>query len=180
MEVGEWAFFSGWVHFFKIMVLHVLFATTFASDLTTCIMSVDIVMSACTLIQNLEKKIGFVLEHKKVYHQQMGAIPPGEMPDGFQVHAETIDTGEKLTYHTDDIPMMPDSNGRVFIQLNRSTPTSPSGSSRLASHRRYKATITAQNIAGGTNSTGDIHFSKSVCVLLISSTALTLILFPVK
>ena len=43
MEVGEWAFFSGWVHFFKIMVL---FATRFASDLTTCIMSVDIVMSA--------------------------------------------------------------------------------------------------------------------------------------
>ena len=55
MEVGEWAFFSGWVHFFKIMVLHVHFTTTFASDLTTCIMSVDIVMSACTLIPNLEK-----------------------------------------------------------------------------------------------------------------------------
>ena len=130
------------------------------------------------------KKIGFVLEHKNVFfcnlHQQMGAIPPGEMPDGFQVHAETIDTGEKLTYHTDDIPMMPDSDGRVFIQLNTSTPTSPSGSSSLASHRRYKATITAKNKAGGTNSTGDIHFSKSVCVLLISSTALTLILFPMK
>ena len=109
-------------------------------------------------------------------HQQMGAIPPGEMPRGFQVHAETIDSGDKLTYHTDDIPMMPDSDGRVFIQLN----TSPSGSSSLASHRRYKATITAQNKAGGTNSRGDIHFSKSVCVLPIFSAALTLILFSMK
>ena len=113
-------------------------------------------------------------------HQQIGAIPPGEMPKGFQVHAETIDGGEKRSYHTDDIPMMPDSDGRVFIQLNTSNSTSPSGSCSLASHRRYKAIITARNKAGGTNSTRNIHFSKSVCVLLISSTALKLTLFLMK
>ena len=99
------------------------------------------------------------------------------MPQRFQVHAETIDSGEKLTYCTDDIQVTPNSDGRVFIQLNTSIPTCSPGNSSLVPHRRYKATITAKNIAGETNSTGDIHFSKFVCVLFISSTALKLICF---
>ena len=163
-----WFFLEGGCTFARLY-----FGTTFASDLTIYVLRISY------LIQH----VYICLDHKKLkynLHQQMGAIPPGEMPHQFQVYAETIDGGEKRTYHTDDIPMMPDSDGKVFIQLNTSTPTSPSGSRSLASHRRYKATITAQNIAGGTNSTGDIHFSKSVCVLLISSTALKLTLFLMK
>ena len=138
-------------------------------------------MSACTFAKELV--YFWSIRNKKSFcnlHQQIGGIPPGEMPNRFQVHAETIDSGNKLTYCTGDIQVTPNSDGRVFIQLNTSTPTCSSGSHSLASHRRYKATVTAQNIAGGTNSTGDIHFSKSVCVLLISSTALTPILFPMK
>ena len=107
-------------------------------------------------------------------HQQLGAIPPGEMPDGFQFFAETDDGGDKLAYCTDDTQVAPSSDWRVFIQLNTTTPTRPSGSSSLEPHRRYKVIITAKNRAGGTNSTGDIHFSKSVCVFLISSSALFL------
>ena len=83
------------------------------------------------------------------------------MPDRFQVHAVTVDGGNKVTYCTDDIQVTPGSDGRVFIQLNASTPTCH-GSSSLEPHRRYKAVITAKNRAGGTISTGDIQFSKSV------------------
>ena len=102
----------------------------------------------------------------------MGAIPPGEMPDSFQIFAETVDGGKKKDYCTDDIQVTPGSDGRVLIQLNASTPTCPFSTSHLESHRRYKAIIAAKNRAGGTNSTGNIHFSKSVCVLLISSISL--------
>ena len=131
------------------------------------------------------KRNWFIFEEMKSVsfcnlHQQMGAIPPGEMPHRFQIHAETIDSGDKLTYCTGDIQVTPNSDGKVFIQLNTSTPTCSSDSHSLPSHRRYKAIITAKNRAGGTNSTGNIHFSKSVCVLLISSTALKLILFLMK
>ena len=100
----------------------------------------------------------------------MGAIPPGEMPDGFRMFAETVDGGDKVTYCTDDIQVTPGSDGRVFIQLNTSAPSTCPGTSSLEPHRRYKATITAKNRAGGTNSTGDIHFSKSVhCLNFVSS-----------
>ena len=103
----------------------------------------------------------------------MGAIPPGEMPDRFQVHAETVDGGDKLTYCTGDIWVTPDPDGRVFIPLNTSNATySCDDNSSLVRHRRYKAIITAGNIAGGTNSTGNMYFSKFVFVLLISGTAL--------
>ena len=84
------------------------------------------------------------------------------MPDRFQVYAETIDDENKLFYCTDDILMTPDSNGRVLIQLN--TNTRMCRHSRLESHRRYKAVIAAKNEAGRTNSTGDIYFSKPICV----------------
>ena len=111
----------------------------------------------------------------------MGAIPPGEMPDRFQVHAETVDGGNKLTYITGVIWVTPDPDGRVFIPLNTSNATYLSDdNSSLAPHRRYKAIIVAGNIAGGTNSTGNIYFSKSVYVLLISSIALKLFLFLMK
>ena len=98
----------------------------------------------------------------------MGAIPPGEMPDRFQIFAETDDGGDKLTYCIDDIEVTPGSDGRVFIQLNASAPTCP-GASSLEPHRMYKAIIKAKNIAGGTNSIGNIQFSKSVHCFLIFS-----------
>ena len=80
------------------------------------------------------------------------------MPDHLQVHAETFDAEDKLFYCSDDIPVTPDSDGRVLIQLNASTPTcTPDG---LKPHRRYKAILTAKNHFGEANSTGDIMFSK--------------------
>ena len=86
------------------------------------------------------------------------------VPDLFQVHAETIDDGNKAFYCTDDIPVTLDSDGRMFIQLNRSTPTCTTDTSGLESHRRYKVIFTAKNEAGESNSTGDIWFSKLVCL----------------
>ena len=87
------------------------------------------------------------------------------MPDQFRICAETVDGGNKLYYCTDDISMTPDSDGRVFIQLNTSIPTSTPDSSGLKPHRRYKAVITGKNKAGKSNSTGDIHFSKPSFIL---------------
>ena len=84
------------------------------------------------------------------------------MPNKFQVHAETVDDDNKLTYCTGDIPMTPDSNGRVLIQLNTSTPTCSSDSSSLKAYRKYNATIVAKNDLGESNSTREISFSKSV------------------
>ena len=97
-----------------------------------------------------------------------GAIPPGEMPTRFQVHAKTVDGGDEVVYCTDDIPMTPDSNGRVFIQLSTSTMSVSCRrhhSSSLEPHRKYKTVITSKNEAGGRNSTGDIQFSKPLCVV---------------
>ena len=85
------------------------------------------------------------------------------MPDRFQVHAETVDGGNKLCYCTDDIQVTPDSNGRVLIQLNTNTSTCTHDNKSLKPHRRYKATITAKNIAGRSKSAGDINFSKPMC-----------------
>lgn len=85
-------------------------------------------------------------------------------PDLFQVHAETIDDGYKAFYCTDDIPVTLDSDGRMFIQLNTSTPTCTTDTSGLESHRRYKVIFTAKNEAGESNSTGDIWFSKPACL----------------
>ena len=87
------------------------------------------------------------------------------MPDRFQVHAETIDGGDndekKLSYCTDDIPVTPDLDGMVFIQLNASTPTCTYSSHSLKAYRKYNATIAAKNCFGENNSTGKILFSKS-------------------
>ena len=86
------------------------------------------------------------------------------MPDQIQIHAETVDDYNKLIYCTDDIAMVPDSYGRVVIQLNTNTPTCTPDSS-LKPHRRYKAVITGKNGAKRSNSTGDIHFSKPSFIL---------------
>ena len=76
------------------------------------------------------------------------------MPTRFQVHAETFDGGDKVLYSTDDIPVSPDSDGRVLISIT--------GSSSLKAHRKYNAIITAKNDFGDSNSTGEIPFSKTV------------------
>ena len=89
------------------------------------------------------------------------------VPDLLQVHAETVDNGNKAFYCTDDIPVTLDPDWRMFIQLNTSTPRCTTDSSSLESHRRYKVIFTAKNEAGGSNSTGDIWFSKHVCDLCI-------------
>ena len=89
------------------------------------------------------------------------------MPDRIQIFAETVDHGNKVFYCTDDIPATPDSDGRVFIQLNTSTMSVSCrrhDSSRLEPHRKYKTIITTKNEAGDRNSTGDIHFSKLMCI----------------
>ena len=88
------------------------------------------------------------------------------MPDRFQVHAETVDGGDEVVYCTDDIPVTLNSDGRVLIQLSRSTMSLSCrrhDSSNLEPHRKYKTIITAKNEVGDSNSTGDIHFSKPMC-----------------
>lgn len=82
------------------------------------------------------------------------------MPDRFKIYAETVEDEDKHYYCTDYIAWTRDSDGRVVIQLNTSTPTCESGRSSLEPHRRYKAVISAENEAGQSNSTGDIRFSK--------------------
>ena len=77
------------------------------------------------------------------------------MPDQFRICAETVGDEDKLYYCTDDISMTPDSDGRVFIQLNTTH-----DNSGLKPHRRYNSVVTGKNQAGKSNSTGDIHFSK--------------------
>ena len=77
------------------------------------------------------------------------------MPDRFQVHAETNDGGDPhVSYSSDDIHMTPDSDGRVFLQLD---------SGRLMAYRNYTTTIAAKNNFGESNSTGEILFSKPMC-----------------
>ena len=75
------------------------------------------------------------------------------MPDQFRVHAETVDDGDKVSCGSDDIPVIPDSEGRVFIQLD---------TNRLMAYRDYTAWIVGKNDFGESNST--IPFSKLVCV----------------
>ena len=83
------------------------------------------------------------------------------MPDRFQVHAETIDGGDPhVSYSSDDIHMTPDSDGRVFLQLY---------SDRLMAYRNYTTTIAAKNKFGKSNSTGEILFSKPVCIAVSRS-----------
>ena len=84
------------------------------------------------------------------------------MPDRIQIFAETIDDGNKTFYCTNDIPVMPDSDGKVFIQLNTSTPTCTPGSCSLEPHRRYRAIIATKNQAGENNSRGNVCFCKPV------------------
>ena len=78
------------------------------------------------------------------------------MPDLFQVHGETADGGNKTLYSTVDIPVTPDSDGRVFLSIT--------DRSSLKAYRKYNATITAKNKFGESNSTGEIPFSKPVCI----------------
>ena len=87
------------------------------------------------------------------------------MPDQFRICAETVGDEDKLYYCTDDISMTPDSDGRVFIQLNTCT----HDNSGLKPHRRYKAVITGKNQAGESNSTGDIHFSKPSLIFILNT-----------
>jgi len=82
------------------------------------------------------------------------------MPDRFKICAKTVEEEDEPYNCTDYIAWTRDSDGRVLIQLNASTPTCESGRSFLEPHRRYKAVITAENEAGQSNSTGDIRFSK--------------------
>ena len=86
------------------------------------------------------------------------------MPDRFQVHAQTVDGGDPhFSCCSDDIHMTPDSDRRVFLQLDtNSIPTCVPDSARLVAYRNYTATIVAKNNFG--NSTGEILFSKPVCV----------------
>ena len=91
-----------------------------------------------------------------------GNIPLGERPDRIQIFAETVDDENKIVYCTDAIPVMPDSGGKVFIQVNTSTPTCTPDGCSLEPHRRYRAIIAAKNQAGETNSTGKICFCKPV------------------
>ena len=83
------------------------------------------------------------------------------MPDRFQVHAETVDGGDKVLYCSDDIHMTPDSDGRVFLQLDASGASDSGG---LMAYRNYTTTIAAKNDFGESNSTGEILFSKLVGV----------------
>ena len=96
-----------------------------------------------------------------IYLHLQRQTPPGEMPDQYQVHAETIDSGDSFPYCTDVIQATPDSDGKVFIQLNAMS-CRRHYSSSLEPHRKYRTIITAKNEAGESNSTGDIHFSKRV------------------
>ena len=80
------------------------------------------------------------------------------MPDRFQVHTETTDGGKILHYWSDEISVTPDLAGRVFIEL------STNDSSNLEPYRKYRTVITAKNDFGERNSTGEIQFSKPVCV----------------
>ena len=97
-----------------------------------------------------------------VFACRQGNIPPGEMPDRIQIFAETIDDENKVFYYTDDIPVTLDSDRRVLIQVNKSTPTFTPDSCSLEPHRRYRAIIAAKNHAGENNSTGNICFCKPV------------------
>ena len=80
------------------------------------------------------------------------------MPDQLQVHAETNDGGKILHYSSDAISVTADLLGRVFIEL------STNDSSNLKPYRKYHTVITARNVFGESNSTGEIQFSKPVCV----------------
>ena len=82
------------------------------------------------------------------------------MPDQFKIYAEKVKDEDGHYYCTDYIAWTHDSDGRVLIQLNASTPTCEPGRSSLEPHHRYKAVIIAKNEVGESNSTGDIHFSK--------------------
>ena len=93
------------------------------------------------------------------------------MPDQFQVHAETIDGGDKISYCSDDIHVTPDSDGRMFIELD-ARPTSILNSSGLMAYRNYTAWIIAKNDFGKSNSTGKIPFSKFVCTTRSHESAL--------
>ena len=91
------------------------------------------------------------------------------MPDRFQVHAETIDGGNKTLYSTDDIRVTPNLDGRVLIQLNTSTPTCTYSSNSIKAYRKYNATIAAKNDFGERNSTGEILFSKLYVICILDS-----------
>ena len=78
------------------------------------------------------------------------------MPDRFQVHAETADGGNKVLYSTDDIPVTPHSDGRVSVSVT--------DRSSLKAYRKYNTIITVKNDFGESNSTGEIPFSKPVCI----------------
>ena len=87
-----------------------------------------------------------------------GFIPPGERPERFQVCTETNDGGKLLCYCSDKISVTPDLAGRIFIDLNTND------SSNLKPYRKYNTVITASNDFGEGSSTGEIQFSKLMCV----------------
>ena len=83
------------------------------------------------------------------------------MPNRFQVHTETVDSGDKVLYSTDVIRVTPDSDGRVFVSIT--------DWNSFKAYRKYNATITAKNNFGEGNSIGQIPFSKFVskCLMYI-------------
>ena len=98
------------------------------------------------------------------------------MPTWFQVLAETIEDDDELLFCTSDtIPVTPNSDGKVFIQLNPNTTICMPGNKNLEPHRRYKAMIMTENKAGQRSSISDIYFSK-LCVTHIELRSLAL--FP--
>ena len=99
----------------------------------------------------------WMVDFFNLLHYQ-GFILPGERPDQFQVCTETNDGGKLLCYCSDKISVIPDLAGRIFIDLNTND------SSNLKSYRKYNAVITASNYFGEGSSTGEIQFSKPLCV----------------
>ena len=83
------------------------------------------------------------------------------MPDHVQVRAETVDGGDKVLYCTDDIPVTPDSDGRMLISI--------SDINGLKAYRKYNAIIVAKNDFGESNSTRELPFSKCVVVTVSRS-----------
>ena len=78
------------------------------------------------------------------------------MPDLFQVHAETVDGGNKALYSTGDIPVHWTLGWKVFVSITDRI--------SFKAYRKYNAIITTKNNFGESNSTGEIPFSKPVCI----------------
>ena len=111
----------------------------------------------CICLSIVTIHLQWMVDFFNLLHYQ-GFIPPGERPDQFQVCTETNDSGKLLCYCSDKIAVTPDLAGRIFIDLNTND------SSNLKPYRKYNTVITASNDFGEGSSTGEIQFSKPLCV----------------